>query len=88
MTKSSLRLETQKDITEIVEALTRLNNISRGRDLVWLLNPEGTGNNAEAIERWLRNEIWERQRNCEDFDIGTLSSSLERHLNKSLMDLE
>jgi hypothetical protein len=88
MPKSSLSFETHRDIAEVAEVLTRLNNISQGRDLVWLLNQQRARDNFDAVARWLRSEVWKRQSNREDVDISTLSNALQMHLTKALMDLE
>ncbi|MTI98117.1 MAG: hypothetical protein FH752_05800 [Marinobacter adhaerens] len=88
MPKSSLSFETQRDIAEVAEVLIRLNNISQGRDLVWLLNQQRARDNFDAVALWLRNEVWKRQRNREDVDISTLSNALQTYLTKALMDLE
>ena len=68
--------------------LMELNNISTGRDVVWLLNDGQAADNQEAIERWLRAEVWQRLINQERIDLQSLAEALLDRLNTALWEAQ
>lgn len=88
MTKSTICFESQRDLADVAAVLMRLNNIKPGRDIVWLLDDVSATDNSEAVEHWLRAEIWRRQIDCEDVDLKLLSNALQKRLFKALGDME
>lgn len=78
----------QQDVQDVVSLLMKLNNISKGRDLVWLLNDGQAADNHEAIERWLRSEVWKRLIEKERIDLQSLAEALSDRLNAALWEAQ
>ena len=86
MTNPTPRFESQQDIKDVTKLLMGLCNIAPGRNIVWLLNDGVAADNFEAIERWLRAEVWKRQRNSGSIDLNSLSQSLTDRLGEALLN--
>tara|TARA_R110002094_G_scaffold82884_1_gene87753 strand:- start:187 stop:456 length:270 start_codon:yes stop_codon:yes gene_type:complete len=78
----------QQDVQDVASLLMELNNISTGRDVVWLLNDGQATDNQEAIERWLRAEVWQRLINQERIDLQSLAEALRDRLNTALWEAQ
>ena len=88
MQTNILQFNDKHDLSEITILLMQLNNIGIGRELVWLLNDTRARNNQEAIEHWLRSEVWRRQTSKERITLNDLSEALLDRLNAALFEAQ
>lgn len=78
----------QQDVQDVASLLMAINNMSNGRDLVWLLNDGQASDNHEAVTRWLRGEVWRRLMNGERIDLPSLGEALNDRLNTALWEAQ
>jgi len=83
-----LQFNDKHDLSEVAALLMQLNNIGNGRELAWLLNDARARNNQEAIEHWLRSEVWRRQTSKERITLNDLSEALLDRLNAALLEAQ